>query len=260
MDKLGEKFIAITRKVSPSIQRCELTHLRREPIDFELVVKQHEQYETCLKESDCKVHQLPYEPDLPDSVFVEDTAIVLDEAAVITRPGAPSRRPETRAVSECLKSYRTLYRINPPGTIDGGDVLCVNHKLYIGMSGRTNPDSVEQLIQCVIPLGYDMACVPVHGCLHLKSAVSQVADDTLLINRNWVDARFFAGLNLIDVDPSESFAANALLIHQTVIYPMAFPKTRRRLEEKGIRVKEVDVSELAKAEGAVTCCSLIVKV
>lgn len=250
-------FIAITREVSPRIAECELTHLAREPINLERARAQHRQYEQLLVELGCKLIRLPAEPELPDSVFVEDTAIVLDELAVITRPGAESRRAETSSVADVLKRYRKLFYIESPGTLDGGDVLHVGKTLYVGQSKRSNREGIEQLRRILAPFGYSVTAVALHDCLHLKSAVTQVASNTLLINRAWADARAFDSYRLIEVDPSEPFAANSLLIGNTVIYPEAFLKTRKRLEAQDIKVRAVDASELAKAEGGVTCCSLI---
>jgi len=250
-------LVAITRDVSPSIGGCELTHVAREPIDVDVARTQHRAYERCLTDLGCKIHRLPVEPDLPDSVFVEDAAIVLDELAVIAHPGAESRRPETLSVARALEAYRSLCRIEPPGTVDGGDVLRVGWTLYVGLSRRTNEAGIAQLRRHVTSYGYVVKSVPIEKCLHLKSGVTQVGEHTLLINRNWVDAGAFDGMELVDVAPSESMAANALLVGGTVIYPKAFAATRKRLEKRDVAVCAVDVSELAKAEGGVTCCSLI---
>lgn len=249
--------VAVTRAVSPNIGRCELTHLARQPIDVDKARAQHARYEECLATLGCQVQRLPVEPGLPDSVFVEDTALVLDELAIITRPGAASRRPETEAVARALRPYRQLAHIAAPATLDGGDVLQVGRQVFVGLSPRTNPAGVAQLQTLLEPLGYIVKGVPVTGCLHLKSAATLVATDTLLIHRAWVEAAAFGPLELIDVDPVEPFGGNALLVGETVVYPAAYPGTRRRLEERGIPVQVVDVSELAKAEGGVTCCSLI---
>ena len=250
-------LIAITRGVSPAIGNCELTHLERIAIDVQLAQAQHQQYEACLAALGCEVHRLPVEPDLPDSVFVEDIAIVVDELALITRPGADSRKPETISIARALESYRRLFYIEAPGTVDGGDVLRIGKTLYVGLSSRSNPSAIEQMQNILQPYGYTVKGVQVNGCLHLKSAVTQVAEDTLLINPNWVDARTFRDWNFTEVDASEPYASNALLIGETVVYPASFPRTRQRLEAHGVSVMTVDVSELAKAEGAVTCCSLI---
>jgi dimethylargininase len=250
-------LIAITRGVSPTIGKCELTYLERKAIDVQLAQAQHHQYEECLAALGCEVHRLLAEPDLPDSVFVEDIAIVVDELALITRPGADSRKPETISVARALEPYRKLYYIEAPGTVDGGDVLRVGKTIFVGLSSRSNPSAIEQMRGILQPYGYTVEGVRVNGCLHLKSAVTQVAQDTLLINSDWVDAHTFREWNLIEVDALEPHAGNALLVGETVVYPTGFPRTRRRLEAHGIPVMTVDLSELAKAEGAVTCCSLI---
>ena len=252
--------IAITREVSPNIGHCELTHLAREAIDANVARAQHRQYEDCLAALGCEIHSLPAEPELPDSVFVEDTAVVFDELAIITRPGADSRKPEIQSIAKALKPYRRLSYIKSPGIIDGGDVLCIGKTLFVGLSRRSNQAGIEQMRALLDPFGYTVEGVQMNGCLHLKSAVTQVAKNTLLINRVWVDAGAFEHMNLIDVDPSEPFGGNALLVGETVVYPSAYPGTQRRLEDHGISVRVVDVSELAKAEGGVTCCSLIFNV
>lgn len=248
---------ALTRTISPAIARCELTHLVREPIDVDRAVAQHEEYQRALATLGCRVHRLPAGPDLPDAVFIEDTAVVFDELAVITRPGAESRRAETAEVAEALTDYRRLVTIQPPGTLDGGDVLLVDNTIFVGQSSRSNAAGASQLHQLMEPYGYTVNRVEVSGCLHLKSAVTQVAEGMLLINPGWVRPGTFGELKAIEVDPAEPFGANAVRIGKAVVYPSGFPKTRRRLEAQGIDVRTVDASELAKAEGGVTCCSLI---
>jgi len=253
-------LVAITREVSPGIGECELTHLARESIDVGKARLQHRRYEQCLADLGCTIHRLPAEASLPDSVFVEDTAVVLEEVAVIMHPGAKTRRGETKSVAEVLGGYRRLCHIETPGTMDGGDVLRVGRKLYVGLSSRSNTAGVEQLRSYVSGYGYEVKGLEVEGCLHLKSAVTQVGTGTLLVNRGWVDEKAFERMELVDVAASEPMGANALLVGETVVYPQAYGETRRRLEERGLEVVAVDVSELAKAEGGVTCCSLIVGV
>ena len=248
---------AITRKVSPAMARCELTHLERQPIDVALAAQQHERYEALLADLGCRVVSLPAAPALPDSVFVEDTAIVLDELAVLTRPGAPSRRPEVAPVALALATLRPLDSIVEPGTLDGGDVLRLGRRVLVGVTTRTSADGIAQLRHLLAPHGYAVEAVPVTGCLHLKSAITQVAPDTVLLNPAWVDPAVFADVHTIEVDPTEPYSANALLLGGAVIYPEAFPRTAGRLERAGCRLARLDLSELAKAEGAVTCCSLI---
>ncbi len=252
-------LIAITRQVSPAIGNCELTHLARQAIDVNLAMAQHRQYETCLEALGCQLDRLPAEPDLPDSVFVEDTALVLDELAIITCPGADSRQPETASVAKALAAYRKLCFIQAPGTLDGGDILRVGKTIFIGVSSRSNQAAIEQVAALARPHGYSVKGVPVNGCLHLKSAVTQVTEDTLLVNPEWVETSAFGNMHWIKVDASEPYGGNALLVNGTAVYPTSYPRTQKRLQERGIPVVTVDVSELAKAEGAVTCCSLIFK-
>ena len=249
--------IAVTRPVSLALLRCELTHLARTPIDIDRAREQHAAYEQALSRVGCRLERLPEAPMLADSVFVEDTAIVLDEIAVVTRPGAPSRRAETESVADVLGRYRRIAGIAAPATLDGGDVLRVNRTLYVGLSGRSSRSGIEQLAGHVAPLGYRVEAVPVHGCLHLKSAVTVVGPETVLVNPQFVATEPFRGLEWIEVDPAEPLGANALLLGDEVIYPASKPRTAERLRRRGLVVCEVDVSELERAEGAVTCCSLV---
>ena len=251
-------WFAITREISSAFQNCQLTHLARVAIDLERARAQHDAYEWALVELGCTVRRVDTAAEMPDSVFVEDAAVVFREGAVIARPGAESRRAETPAVAEALARFGLSHRdIQEPGTLDGGDVLVVGRNVFVGASRRTNAAGINQLRQIITRLGYSVRAVPVQDCLHLKSAVTVVAPKTLLINRNWVEADAFGDLRLIDVDDDEPHAANALLVGDVVICAAAFPKTRARLEQHGLRVKVVDVDEIAKAEGGVTCCSLI---
>ncbi len=249
-------MIAITRDVTPSIIACELTHIDRQPIDPMMAAVEQREYRKLLASLGLEVVRIPGDRAYPDSVFIEDTAIVLDDLAVITRPGALSRRGETRAVADALEPYRPLVHIEAPATIDGGDVLVLDDRIFVGLSERTNESAIGQLRfhtrREVIP-------VEVHGALHLKTAITRVSGDALLVNREWVDVAPFAGWKLIDIDPSEPFAANALLIGESVVCAAAFPRTNARLAALGLVVRTIDASELAKAEGGVTCCSLLVR-
>jgi dimethylargininase len=251
---------ALTRAVSPSIARCELTHLSRTPINLELARRQHAQYTQALAALGCRLVEVPPAPELPDAVFVEDTAVALDELAVITRPGAASRRPETAGVAVALEQFRRLAHITSPGTLDGGDVLRAGKNLFVGVSGRSNREGIRQLRELTAPHGYTVQAVEVQGCLHLKSAISQVAPRTLLYNPRWVEKSAFAPLECLEIDPAEPYAANALLVGEGVIYPASFPRTLQILAGRSIPVTTVNVSELQKAEGAVTCCSILLEV
>jgi len=250
-------LIAVTRPVSPSLTDCELTHLAREPIDVARAVEQHAAYERLLASLGATIVRAPAAPEHPDSVFIEDTAVVLDEVAVITRPGAPSRQGETQAVAPLLAAYRSVVAMTAPAVLDGGDVLRIGRTLYVGRSGRTNQEGVEQLQSLVGRFGYRVVPVELAGCLHLKSAVTAVSDGLLLLNPKWVSPGAFSVCETLRVDPSEAYGANALRLADSVVYPLQFPRTRDLLAERGLRVASVDCSELAKAEGAVTCCSLV---
>jgi len=250
---------AITRKISPRFNECEITHIDRTPIDLDRARSQHHEYVQLLASLGCNVIELAEEADLPDSVFVEDVAFILPEAAVVTRPGADSRKPETESIIPALSPFRELIHVPAPATVDGGDVLVLGKNIYIGMSTRSSHEAVTQLQNLLMHWEYKVQGLELTDCLHLKSAVTRVDDHTLLINPNWIDPSHFPGYNLIEIDPSESYAANCLPVNGSIIFPISFPKTRALLEASGFDVKTVNADELAKAEGAVTCCSLILE-
>ncbi|MBM3178804.1 MAG: dimethylargininase [Chloroflexi bacterium] len=249
---------AITREVSSRFNECEITNIDRAPIDVNAARAEHHEYVKALTQLGCQVIELPEERDLPDSVFVEDAAFILPEVAVITRPGADSRKPETESIVRVLSPYRSLVHVTEPATVDGGDVLVLGRNIYIGISTRSNEASVRQIQELLDKYDYKVTGVEMHDCLHLKTAVTKVDEKTLLINPKWVDTVHFKDFDWIEVDPSEPFAANCLPIGGAIIFPAVFPKTQKRLEQLGFKIVTVDVAELAKAEGAVTCCSLII--
>jgi dimethylargininase len=250
-------LVALTRAVPAAINRCELTHIAREPIDLERAGQQHRQYEEALARAGCRLEHARPEPELPDSVFVEDPAVVLDELAVVTRPGAASRRTETVSVAEALAPYRRLRAIHEPGTLDGGDVLVIGRTIYVGLGTRTNLEGVRQLEGLVAPHGYRVLPIELRGCLHLKTAVTQASPSAVLINPAWVDPLSFGDMERIEIDPAEPFAANVLLVGDTLLCGAGYPRTRARLERRGIVGTAIDLSELAKAEAALTCCSIV---
>lgn len=250
---------AITRDVNAGIGSCELTFLPRAAIDVAQAAQQHQDYQAVLSSLGCEIVAIPTATGLADSVFIEDTALVLDEIAVLCRPGVASRRPEVAGVEAVLKQYRTLASIRSPGTLDGGDLLRVGKTIYAGMSTRSNQSGIEQLRDFVVDHGYAVIPVEFSDCLHLKSAVAEVSPASLLMNSRWVSKSAFEGCELIDIDKDEPHAANALLLGRSVIYPSSFPRTLDKLLARGIDVIPVDLSELQKAEGAATCCSLILR-
>ncbi len=252
-------MLALVREVSPQLGECELTHLERSDIDAGCAVRQHRAYTQALQVLACTLEWLPPLPQYPDSVFVEDTAVVLPGIAVVTRPGASSRLGETASVAQALERHRRVSRITAPGCLDGGDVLHIGRTLHVGASGRTNPEGIAQLARRLVPDGYRVETVAFAGCLHLKSACSFIPPDTLLFNPRWVDPASFGTVRVIAVDEREPYAANTLTIGGTTLVSAAYPETGRRLEAAGVRTHSVEVSELHKAEGALTCMSLLLE-
>jgi dimethylargininase len=248
---------AITRKVSSSLAQCELSFIERKPIDLDKARAQHHAYEEMLAKVGVRVISLPEEPDLPDSMFVEDPAIVLNEVAVICPLGTASRRKEAATIAAALEKFRKLAYVKLPGTLEGGDVLQVEKKVFVGITARSNPEGIRQLAVILEHFGYDVTAVPVTGCLHLKSAVTSLGRNTLLANRGWFDTKRIQGFEWVDVDAGEPHAANALAIHDSVVFPASFPKTRALLEARGFPAVPLDISELQKAESGLTCSSLI---
>jgi dimethylargininase len=248
---------AITRAVSPAIVHCELSFIDRKSINLATAQEQHHAYEMLLQKLGARLISLPAEPDLPDSMFVEDPAIVLDELAVILPLGTETRRREAASLAHALTRFRKIEYVSPPGTLEGGDVLRIGRKLFVGLTQRSNAEGIRQLAAIVAPHNYEVTTVPVTGCLHLKSAVTHLGGNILLANRAWFDVGPFAGHEWIDVDSAEPHAANALALAGTIIFPASFPRTRARIEALGFSVTSIDISELQKAESGLTCSSLL---
>ncbi len=250
---------AITRAVSPALNRCELEHLERQEIDIPKAARQHRQYEACLRSLGVSVISLSAEPDLPDSMFVEDPAVVVNEVAVMTRMGAASRRPESESLAQALARFRPLRWLREPATLEGGDVLRMGTAVFVGVSSRSNAEGIAQLAAALEPFGYSVRPVAVRGCLHLKSACCAIGERTILANRHWFDASAFEGFDIVDVPPDEPRSANVLAIGDTVMAPACFPATARLLEGLGWKVRTLDISELMKAEAGLTCSSIIME-
>jgi len=248
---------AITRTVSPALANCELSFIPRQPIDMDKARAQHHAYEETLTKLGARVISLPPEPDLPDSMFVEDPAIVLEDVAIICPLGTETRRKEAPSLASALQKFRKLGYVKLPGLLEGGDVLRVGRKLFPGVTQRSNPEGIRQLAVIAEHHGYEVVAIPVTGCLHLKSAVTYLGKNTLLANREWFDGKRLEGFEWIDVDPAEPHAGNALAIGDTVIFPASFPRTKERIEARGFKLLSLDISELQKAESGLTCSSLI---
>jgi dimethylargininase len=248
---------ALIRHVSPTLASCELTWLAREPIDIERAMQQHHAYRKCLAVLGIHVIVMPAQPELPDAMFVEDPLIVLDEVAIVTRMGCASRRPESESLAAAIARFRPLRGMTEPATLEGGDVLRVGRDVFAGLSSRTNEAGISQLAAIVEPLGYRVHAVEVRGCLHLKSACCSIGDNRILANRAWLDAVPFRDFEMIDVADDEPSAANVLRVGNAVLMPAAFPRTADIVREMGLEVRTVDISELMKAEAAITCSSVI---
>lgn len=255
---LGKAF---TRALSPRIGNCALTHQKRVPIDAVTATKQHAAYEQALRAAGLDVLRLPALPDYPDGVFVEDTAVLLDGHAIITRPGSSSRAGEAQSTAEALAAHFEVHRIDA-GHVDGGDVLRIGQTLYVGVSSRTNRRGLHGLRDIAEKLDFKVVAAEAGQCLHLKTAVTVAGRDgagnlVLLYNPDDVDPSQFAGVSPLPVAHDEPGAANVLSVGSHVIMPAGNTHTASLLGGLGIPVVELDVSELEKAEAGVTCMSLI---
>jgi dimethylargininase len=248
---------ALTRAVSPTILNCELTFLDRQPIQLDLALRQHAAYEQALADLGARIIRLPDRPDLPDAVFVEDTAIVLDEIAVICPMGVESRRAEARDTAEALAPYRHLERLTPPATLEGGDVVRAGRSLYVGLSARSNAAGIEQLRAAVGRHGYTVCAVPMSGCLHLKSACAFLGHNAMLLNPDFVDPSVFRGFDILNVPKSEPMSADVLPIGDTIIVTADCPALHVLLQDRGFTTRSLDLSELQKAEAGTTCMSIL---
>ena len=250
-------LLGLLRAVSPEIARCELTFLDREPIDYARAQSQQQAYRAALEQCGVRTTMLADDAGLPDACFVEDTAFVLDELAVIAHPGAASRRGETIAVARALDPFRERVFLDAPATLDGGDVLRIGRRLYVSRSSRTNAAAIQALSQMLAPLGYEVIGVPVAGSLHLKTACTAVDEETLLVNPRWISLDPFRGYRVIEVADDEPWAANILRIGETLLAQTGFPKTIDRILPHCPQVRLVDISEFRKAEAGLTCLSIL---
>lgn len=250
-------LMALTRGVSKSVGDCRLTFIEREPIDVAAAARQHRAFTECLERMNVRVIPLREEDDLPDAVFVEDTAVVVDELAVMTRMGARERQPEVESVARALSQFFPLRFIKPPATLEGGDVVRVGRTLYVGLSGRTNREGVAQLGRILEPYGYEVKPVAVKRCLHLSTGCSYLGRNIILANPDWVDVTQFADFEIVNVPPAESWAANTIRVGDQILCPDAFKQTRALLEGLNFSVLQTDISELAKAEAGLSCMRLM---
>jgi dimethylargininase len=250
-------MLALTHLPSPYMEQCQLTHLTRAPIDHDRAVQQHAEYCRVLRECGADVVVLDVNRHLPDCAFIEDTAVVLDEVAVLTPMGTGARQPEPAGVEPDLRKYREVQRIELPATLEGGDVLRVGRTLLVGLSSRTNRAGISALEAVVGRYGYKVVAVPVGGSLHFKTACTALDEGRLLVNTSWVDVRPLRGFELIRVPEDEPWGANTMRVGPSVCVAAGQPRTAELIHGLGFDVRAIDLSEFAKAEGGVTCLSIL---
>ncbi|UCC84638.1 MAG: N(G),N(G)-dimethylarginine dimethylaminohydrolase [Gemmatimonadota bacterium] len=248
---------ALVRGVPKTFHRAITPSESTEPIDVERAREQHERYCQALEGLGLKLIRIAADDRFPDCPFVEDTALVLGDRVIITAPGAEARRGETGAIEQALENYMTLYHIQSPATLDGGDILLIDEHVYVGLSSRTSSLAAEQLRQILADTRYDVTPVAVDGILHLKSACTYLGDDVIVYLPGHLDDDFFARYERITVPRNEAHAANCLSINGTVLVPAGAPETRAHIENAGFDTLEIDISESHKVGGGLTCSCII---
>jgi len=247
---------AIARKPGPDFSQGLTTSVNKEPPKYEILVNQHEEYIAALKSIGLEVILLEALPDHPDAYFVEDTAVVAANVAVITNPGADARKGEEETIAPVLAKYRKTEKIRPPGSVDGGDVLQVGNHFFIGVSERTNPEGASQLGRILTGSGYTYTTIAVGEGLHFKSSVNYVGKNTLLITDDFTGHDQFKQYDTIIVGREESYAANTLFVNDHLLIPRGYPGTGKKLEALGFKIVELDTSEVRKMDGGLTCMSI----
>jgi len=251
--------IALTREPGAAFAReCALAFVERQPIDLAGARRQHRDYRAALTDAGAAVEGLLEQPELPDAAFVEDAAVVLDEVAIIARPALAARRAETATVAGALADHRLLAHVEAPATLEGGDVLVVRRRIFVGLSTRTNREGYDQLAAIGGRHGYRVDAIAVRSCLHLKTVVTALDDETVVINPRWIDSTVFADYRRIETPEDEPFAANTLSVGGVVHLSNRWPRTAALIQSAGFHTRALDISEFEKAEGGVTCLSLIV--
>ena len=255
-------LIAITRSPGPSLAGGELAHKPRLTPDPVRATTQHDGYRAALAALGSEITNLPPLPGHPDAVFVEDTAIVVDELAILTRPGAAPRQGEVESMAKVLAPHREIVRLEEPATLDGGDVLRIDRTFYVGRSARSNAEGRAALSRVLAPHDYWVEAVDMNGCLHLKTAICHLGQGRVLVNRAWMHLERFPDYEAVDVHPDEPFGANVIRYPkdgggETLLVLASAPRTAEKLAHLGYEVQTVDVSEFEKMEGSLTCLSLL---
>jgi dimethylargininase len=257
-NRMHEASTAIVRGVPETLNKCVRTYSPRSAVNVDLAKDQHKSYCKALESRNLKLVRIPAENSFPDCVFVEDPAIVFKGTAVICSMGAKSRIGEVNEVRKTLSSiFNKLVDIHPPGTIEGGDVLRVNNRLFVGLTNRTNADGINQLRDALSDEGCEIIPVRVNNILHFKSACSYLGDEFIVVNSGYFDLKVFSSLNLLELPKGEAYAANCLSVNGKVFVSKGYPATKRLIEKEGFETEELDVSEFKKCEGSLTCLSII---
>jgi dimethylargininase len=250
-------FRAITRQVSRRIAACELTYRSRDEIDYDKAIAQLDRYCALLRNWGVDLMPLAASDAYPDCCFVQDTAVVLDEVCVIASMGARSRLGEVSEVERLIAPFRKIRRIFSPATLDGGDVVQFGKRVFVGLSSRTNRRGIVAFSQIVESYGYTVVPVTVHGGLHLTTGCGIVNDETVLLNPRWLDAAAFSGLRQLHVPEEEPWAANTIRVGNAVCLEAEAPRTMELVQPYAGSIDSLDISEFRKAEGSLSCLSLI---
>lgn len=247
---------AIVRRPCPAII-SGLTSSNLGKPNYRLALQQHVQYMKALMACGLKVYILEPDNNFPDSTFVEDTALITPNCAIITNPGAPSRRGETKDIATLLGKYFVdLETIDSPGTVDAGDIMMVDSHYYIGLSDRTNESGAKQVIEILEKYDLSGSLIPLEDVLHLKTGVSYLDKNTLLASGEFIKKKEFSNFHIIPVEDDENYAANSIWINDCVIMPSGYPKTQKAISDAGYKILAVNTSEFRKIDGGVSCLSL----
>lgn len=226
-------------------------------VDYENALKQHDAYVEALKKTGVKVTMVEPLEEYPDSCFVEDTAVLTKNCAIICNPGAPSRNGEQVSIHEALKDfYENIEEVKSPGTIDGGDVMMVGDYFYVGISERTNEEGARQFIEFLRKYDLDGIAVPLKEMLHLKTGLAYLENNNLLIAGEFIEDPMFKDFNKVVIPEDEGYAANCIWMNDYVLVPMGYPKVKKSIEKLGYKIIEVDTSEYKKLDGGLSCLSL----
>ena len=248
---------ALVRGISATFRDAIVQHAVPAPIDVALARSQHAQYVAALREAGLAVTELPPLDTHPDACFVEDCALVGGDTTLITRSGAPTRVGEADSIASALAATHRVARTPAPATIDGGDCLCVGKTWFIGRSARTNAEGAGRVREVFGPLGYTVVEVPVRDVLHLKCVASRIDEGAVLLAEGTLDPARFRGFEIVTIPRAEAYAANAVVVNGTAIIAAGYPNTRAALERRRLRIVELALSEIAKADGSLTCMSIL---